>query len=297
MIYLRPMTEFLELVKKKLIALIDLFDPMLIVYYFTIVIAMLIFEWLILGWEDSSLKKIKEFKGSVRTDFVYFLIDAFNLYNLVAVVLTFGVFHIIARVVYEATHLDLVMHISNPYLQFAAVFVFSDLKNYWSHRIFHRYMPFWKLHEFHHSATEFCMLTRYRGHFVENAVKRLFDVIPFAILGAPIESYFAVKVLSEIHQIVLHSSFKSDWGWVGKYLLVSPAAHRIHHSVEHEHYDKNFGNTFIFWDRMFGTYHPAVVVNELGVTDNPYNKSGVVQDVITGIRRFIYTLFPGKTSG
>jgi hypothetical protein len=29
----------------------------------------------------------------------------------------------------------------------------------------------------------------------------LFDVIPFAILGAPIESYFAVKVLSEIHQI------------------------------------------------------------------------------------------------
>lgn len=290
------MSEFLELVKAKLIALIDIFDPMLIVYYFCIVIGMLLIEWLLLGWEKSSLKKIKEFKGSVKTDFFFFLIDAFNVYNLIAVIVTFGVFHLAARLIYETTHLDLAVHIANPYLQFAVVFVFSDFKNYWSHRIFHRYMPFWKLHEFHHSATEFCMLTRYRGHFVENAVKRLFDVIPFAILGAPIESYFAVKVLSEIHQIALHSSFTSDWGWLGRYILVSPAAHRIHHSVEFDHYDRNFSNTFIFWDRIFGTYHPAVDVKELGVEDNPYNKEGMVKDMVIGVRRFLTSLFPRKAS-
>ena len=57
-----------------------------------------------------------------------------------------------------------------------------------------------------------------------------------------------------VHQLVLHSSIKSDWGFIGRYIFVSPSAHRIHHSIKREHYGKNFGNTFIFWDRLFKTF-------------------------------------------
>jgi sterol desaturase/sphingolipid hydroxylase (fatty acid hydroxylase superfamily) len=113
----------------------------------------------------------------------------------------------------------------------------------------------------------------------------MIDVIPFAIFGS-IETYFIVKVLTEIHQLVLHSSIKSDWGFIGRYIFVSPSAHRIHHSIKREHYGKNFGNTFIFWDRLFKTYEPKTIVEKLGVEKNPYNKDGVIKDIFKVIIRF-----------
>ena len=117
----------------------------------------------------------------------------------------------------------------------------------------------------------------------------MLDVIPFAIFGS-IEAYFAVKVLSEMHQLALHSAYTSNWGWIGRYILVSPAAHRIHHSVSTRHYNRNMGNTFIFRDRLFGTYHSPDLVTEIGVDENPYNRNGVVHDVVSGFRRFFNAL-------
>lgn len=281
--------EFLDKVKNKVWELLNVFDLNLLLYYLSIVSAMLIFEWILVGWERSSIKRIFVFNGSVRTDFVFFLLDAFNLYNLITVALTFGLFHVLARLVYEATNFDLIYTIPGLPLQFIVLFVLNDLKNYFSHWLFHKYDALWKLHEFHHSATEFCMLTRYRGHFLETALKRMLDVIPFAIFGS-IEAYFAVKVLSEMHQLALHSAYTSNWGWIGRYILVSPAAHRIHHSVSTRHYNRNMGNTFIFWDRLFGTYHSPDLVTEIGVDENPYNRNGVVHDVVSGFRRFFNAL-------
>ena len=39
-----------------------------------------------------------------------------------------------------------------------------------------------------------------------------------------------------------------------RYIIVSPQAHRIHHSREEKHFDTNFGLILSIWDRMFGTY-------------------------------------------
>ena len=41
-----------------------------------------------------------------KTDFAFFMLDVFNLYNLITVLLTFGAFDVMAMV-YEATHFDL----------------------------------------------------------------------------------------------------------------------------------------------------------------------------------------------
>ena len=40
-------------------------------------------------------------------------------------------------------------------------------------------------------------------------------------------------------------------------VLVSPAAHQIHHSDAPQHRDRNFGNMLSIWDRLFDTYVPA----------------------------------------
>ncbi len=281
--------EFIYKIYYKIQDLLDFLNLENLIFYLSIAPLMLLIESFIVGWEKSSLKKIFQYKKSIRTDVFFYILDVLNIYNLFTVLVSFGIFHLLARLIYEATSFNLISTIHNPYIQFTVLFVFSDLKGYFSHYIFHRYKTLWSLHEFHHSATEFCMLTRHRGHFLEAALKRMLDVIPFAIFGS-VEAYFIIKVLSEIHQLVLHSSIKSEWGFIGKYILVSPSAHRIHHSIKRKHYGKNFGGTFIFWDRLFGTYQPHTEVEKLGVEKNPYNKDGVIKDIFKVVVRFLRLL-------
>lgn len=141
------------------------------------------------------------------------------------------------------------------------------------------------MHEFHHSTTLFYILTRHRGNFLETALKRMIHVISFAIFDS-LEAYIIIKVFIEIHQHLFHSSIKSNWGVLGRYIIVSSFAHRIHHSVERKQFGKNFGNTFIYWDRLFGTYKPHTVLKELGVEENRYNKVGVFKDILRGLVEF-----------
>ncbi len=37
-------------------------------------------------------------------------------------------------------------------------------------------------------------------------------------------------------------------------IIVTPSHHRVHHAINPEYLDKNYGQIFIFWDKLFGTY-------------------------------------------
>lgn len=53
-----------------------------------------------------------------------------------------------------------------------------------------------------------------------------------------------------------HSSTRLNLGWV-RYLFPDNRFHRIHHSVERQHFNKNFGSGSAIWDMLFGTaYYP-----------------------------------------
>ena len=36
--------------------------------------------------------------------------------------------------------------------------------------------------------------------------------------------------------------------------LVTPSHHRVHHAINPEYIDKNHGQIFIIWDKLFGTF-------------------------------------------
>jgi hypothetical protein len=42
-------------------------------------------------------------------------------------------------------------------------------------------------------------------------------------------------------------------GWL-EYIIETHAHHRVHHAINPIYLDKNFGQIFIFWDRLFGTF-------------------------------------------
>jgi alkylglycerol monooxygenase len=39
-----------------------------------------------------------------------------------------------------------------------------------------------------------------------------------------------------------------------EYLIVTPSQHRVHHAINPEYMDKNYGQVFNIWDRMFGSF-------------------------------------------
>lgn len=254
-------------------------------YYLAITIIMFIVELSFVGWQNSALKKIVAFNKSVRTDFYLWLLHLLNIYNLIAIILSFGTCYYLANLLQTRVDIHIGKLLNNFYLQFAITTILSDLVGYIKHRFFHQVKPFWNIHAFHHSATEMSLLTRYRVHFWELSIGRLFEAIPFVIMGLPIYSYFGFRVIVDIHQLLLHSNIKSNWGFVGNYILVSPAAHGIHHSKETKHFDSNYGITLIWWDRLFGTYYLPENVVAYGIPNNKFNK-GLVKDVWQSIKGF-----------
>ena len=251
----------------------------------------LLVELLFTGWDKSSLKRLTVRRdNSSSSDLWLWLLGVFQLYNLLVLLFSFGIFYVAISMMVKLFDFHLVTHIANPFLQFAIVLIASDLKHYIRHALSHKIGWFWELHKYHHSAEHLNMITVQRGHFLETAVITLFDAALFVLTGSPVETYLSIVLIREAHQMFIHSEVNWKWGWLGKYILVSPAAHQIHHSNSPEHYDNNYGNMFIFWDRVFNSwYDPNRNKNPItfGVQDNPYNKAGFFNDMILVCRLFI----------
>ncbi|MFK7932326.1 MAG: sterol desaturase family protein, partial [Saprospiraceae bacterium] len=54
-------------------------------------------------------------------------------------------------------------------------------------------------------------------------------------------------------QFWYHTRLIPKLGWL-EYLIITPAQHRVHHAINDIYLDKNLGEIFQWWDRMFGTF-------------------------------------------
>ena len=73
------------------------------------------------------------------------------------------------------------------------------------------------------------------------------------ILGFDPLAVFAVVALNLAYQFFVHTQAV---GKLGKLELIfnTPSHHRVHHSVNTQYIDKNFGGVLIIWDRLFGSF-------------------------------------------
>jgi sterol desaturase/sphingolipid hydroxylase (fatty acid hydroxylase superfamily) len=140
-----------------------------------------------------------------------------------------------------------------------------DLLYYFWHRAMHTPL-LWPIHRVHHSATEMTMLTGLRMHFLEHALLHLlgyhilFDGLTVAACSNMLYLDICRNFVAKFH----HCNIRWSFGWVGRWLLVTPQNHRIHHSAHPGDFNKNFGNTIVLWDRLFGTYAERAHAQEEG---------------------------------
>lgn len=143
-----------------------------------------------------------------------------------------------------------VQGVAGEALAIAFGIVLADLGAYWHHRFLHRFL--WRVHAVHHSQTELMAANNY-AHFTERASSFLVVGIPLSLIQfqVPATPYVLGAIIGAL-EFYIHSPTSAHFGPIGK-VLVDNRFHRIHHSLEPHHFDKNFGILFSFWDRLFGT--------------------------------------------
>jgi sterol desaturase/sphingolipid hydroxylase (fatty acid hydroxylase superfamily) len=143
----------------------------------------------------------------------------------------------------------------NMLLGLVAFVLLTTYVDYWTHRLFHAVPFLWEFHKVHHSATRMTGLSQYRAHPFEVSAGIIFAPLLALLLPAletiVFASVYSVSIL--IQHTLTHTEWRSSWGWVGR-VIVSPAAHQIHHSTNPAHFNSNYGSPLVIWDRLHGTY-------------------------------------------
>jgi|KBSMisStandDraft_5_1062788.scaffolds.fasta_scaffold23795_3 sterol desaturase/sphingolipid hydroxylase (fatty acid hydroxylase superfamily) len=140
--------------------------------------------------------------------------------------------------------------------QLIVAFVVMDLSTYAVHRLFHAQRWLWLMHSVHHSDAEVDVSTSIRHHPVEVAIDVAVKLGLYLLLGLPLWIEAARTLLINPLSMAQHANIAYP-AWVERplrWLLVTPAMHRVHHLPEAPATDSNYGQCFSFWDRIFGTY-------------------------------------------
>ncbi|MFZ5667603.1 MAG: sterol desaturase family protein [Pseudomonadota bacterium] len=140
-----------------------------------------------------------------------------------------------------------------PYLLQAliALFLFK-LGQYWMHRAMHNWTPLWLTHAPHHHLTQLNAMKGYIGNPIELF---LISIGVIALLDINLDALFASITVGSAIAIYAHANVRADPPiWYG-FFFTTIRNHSLHHTAtSYEDTRCNYGNSVIFWDRLFGTY-------------------------------------------
>jgi len=143
-------------------------------------------------------------------------------------------------------------------LQWATGLIGWDFCFYLMHRAHHAVPALWRIHAVHHQGPEMSFSLAIRNSWYSSLSDFPF-MLPLAVLGLPLEIFLSVSGFHYAIQFWNHVSPEL----VGKLgildrILVTPSNHRSHHGLQAIYHNKNFGSTFLCWDKLFGSYQPEL---------------------------------------
>jgi sterol desaturase/sphingolipid hydroxylase (fatty acid hydroxylase superfamily) len=140
-------------------------------------------------------------------------------------------------------------------LIFVLVYAFAwDLAQYTLHRLQHAVPSLWETHRFHHDETALNAAAASRVHPTSYLLSVVVQ-LPLALLfGAQAPHVVAAFLLFSLWGLINHSNVRLGFGPLTP-IVSGPQWHRIHHSAEERHRDRNFAAFFPVIDKIFGTYY------------------------------------------
>ncbi|MDM7924101.1 MAG: sterol desaturase family protein [Pyrinomonadaceae bacterium] len=132
------------------------------------------------------------------------------------------------------------------------LFFVDDFAYYWFHRISHESRLFWNFHVVHHSSEHYNLSVAVRQSWFSGILHWMFYA-PVMLLGFAPWMFATMHGLNLIYQFWIHTKLVDRLGPLES-VLNTPSHHRVHHSVNPEYLDRNYGGVLIIWDRMFGSF-------------------------------------------
>jgi alkylglycerol monooxygenase len=151
-------------------------------------------------------------------------------------------------------------------LGWVAAIVMFDFFDYWLHRFGHENALGWAAHSVHHQSQDFNLSTALRQESTVVFLGWIF-YLPMAILGVEPEQFGIAGLVVLVYQFWIHTEHVGKLGWFDR-VFSSPSNHRVHHAVNDQYLDKNYGGMLVIWDRMFGTFEPEGERVRYGLTRN-----------------------------
>jgi len=252
-------------------------------------------ELLHVGWKKSAIYKIFYGSKSARRDQVICLLFIFGIFDFIGHLLTLGLPYFFSYKLNQAfpilRQLQFVQKIDSLWLRILLGFILQDLFLYLAHRFMHKFDWLWQLHKYHHTSTEMTIFAAHRNDPFARPIRSIVSSIPIVFFGVDFASFLWILLVADFIAFITHSEVDQDWGWLGRNIFTSPRAHKIHHSTNPAHHNKNFGFSFILWDRIFGTYlPPSTEVKDIGASDPLHNKGNFAEEMFSSVQRILYSL-------
>jgi sterol desaturase/sphingolipid hydroxylase (fatty acid hydroxylase superfamily) len=143
-----------------------------------------------------------------------------------------------------------------PLISVAISIVVLDFVIYFQHVLMHAIPALWRLHRVHHADLDYDFTTGVRFHPLEIIVSMLIKFVAILILGPPVAAVVIFEIILNASSMFNHGNIKlpAALDRILRLLIVTPDMHRIHHSVEKDESNRNFGFNLSWWDHLFDTY-------------------------------------------
>jgi sterol desaturase/sphingolipid hydroxylase (fatty acid hydroxylase superfamily) len=143
-----------------------------------------------------------------------------------------------------------------PALETLLALVLLDLAIYLQHVMFHAVPLFWRFHRVHHADLDYDVTTGARFHPLEIILSMLIKFAVILLLGPSLLAVILFEVILNAMAMFNHSniSLPARLDRLLRWFVVTPDMHRVHHSIEDDEANSNFGFNLSWWDRLLGTY-------------------------------------------
>jgi sterol desaturase/sphingolipid hydroxylase (fatty acid hydroxylase superfamily) len=147
-------------------------------------------------------------------------------------------------------------HASSPWIKYGLMFLMLDFLDYIYHNVMHKVPGFWRFHLVHHTDKMSDASTTLREHPGETVLRNGFLMCWVLLCGASSGALILRQTAQTLFNLSSHSSFRLPTriarviGWV----FVTPNIHHVHHHFRLPYTDRNYGDNFSIWDRLFGTF-------------------------------------------
>jgi sterol desaturase/sphingolipid hydroxylase (fatty acid hydroxylase superfamily) len=152
-----------------------------------------------------------------------------------------------------------------PYwLRCVIAIVALDLVQFGMHWTYHHVAWLWRVHQVHHSDFDYDVSTSVRFHPIEMLLGQGAQLAAIALLAPPALAVLIHELMVVIVNLVQHANapLPSAVDRLLRLVIATSDVHRLHHSIEIGEQQKNYGEVFLWWDRLFQTYMEKPAADE-----------------------------------